>query len=406
MALRAAAGPASRGLSLILRDYFWQKLTARHPPSRGLTRDCACVYGQAAVPDIVPAEPGSVQEHNHHIFVRLPFPRDKGKTSAEEAPWWPAYIEREPGVVRAFSAVAQAKKEVPDVGNTKVSACLELGDDGFAMHDVLIFPRGVEYRGLSEASLETAVFYHLSAPVEQDLGPPPPALPSPVDLQESICLFVCCHAARDSRCGIHGVPLAAALFAEAKRLERGGALPEGSVRVFQCSHIGGHKYAGNVLVHGLLSPYDGDWYGGLRPSDARGFLQQITSIEDVAGGSQNPMLRKWWRGCLGLTRAEQLDLFQRGPEEEEEHEEEQIADGGEGAEEEGGAYDAGEFMDGLRRASVMDQSEIDRLTAQLEASPEVEEIHVSGLQKDKAAAGADQHAKRDRRSSGAASTSS
>lgn len=50
----------------------------------------------------------------------------------------------------------------------------------------------------------------------------------------SLSLFVCCHAARDARCGAAGPPLAAAL----QRLTRERGLAQ-HVQVFQTSHIGG-----------------------------------------------------------------------------------------------------------------------------------------------------------------------
>lgn len=39
------------------------------------------------------------------------------------------------------------------------------------------------------------------------------------------------------------------------------------------------QYAGNVLVFGAVSPNDGDWFGGVMPSDADDFFTALTEIE-------------------------------------------------------------------------------------------------------------------------------
>lgn len=58
-------------------------------------------------------------------------------------------------------------------------------------------------------------------------------------------VFVCSHASRDRRCGVCGPPLVSRFKEE---IEIHGLL--GKVSVSPCSHIGGHKYAGNVIIFG------------------------------------------------------------------------------------------------------------------------------------------------------------
>lgn len=126
-----------------------------------------------------------------------------------------------------------------------------------------------------------------------------------------LTLLVCCHAARDSRCGAVGPPLVAAL----RRLARHAGV-EGHVQVLATSHVGGHKvrrrrrwrggrlrllgagaaitqvapaptpppctvlqYAGNVLVYGGRHPCDGDWFGGVSAANAAAFLDALLSVE-------------------------------------------------------------------------------------------------------------------------------
>ena len=65
--------------------------------------------------------------------------------------------------------------------------------------------------------------------------------------------------------------------------------------VHACSHITGHKYAGNVLVYP-----EGDWYGYVTPEIVPVLLQSVL----IEGG----ILKPNWRGRRGLTNEEQKVL--------------------------------------------------------------------------------------------------
>ena len=69
------------------------------------------------------------------------------------------------------------------------------------------------------------------------------------------------------------------------------------------------QYAGNVLVYGPASPCDGDWYGGVTADSAEAFLDALFGA-DVAGhgGVSEPALRPLWRGRMGLTKEEQVQV--------------------------------------------------------------------------------------------------
>lgn len=58
-------------------------------------------------------------------------------------------------------------------------------------------------------------------------------------------VFVCSHGSRDRRCGVCG-PALVSRFRE--EIELRGL--HGKVTVSPCSHVGGHKYAGNVIIFG------------------------------------------------------------------------------------------------------------------------------------------------------------
>ena len=69
------------------------------------------------------------------------------------------------------------------------------------------------------------------------------------------------------------------------------------------------QYAGNVLVYGPASPCDGDWYGGVTADGAEAFLDALLAA-DVGGhgGVGSAPLRPLWRGRMGLSKAEQLQV--------------------------------------------------------------------------------------------------
>lgn len=57
--------------------------------------------------------------------------------------------------------------------------------------------------------------------------------------------------------------------------------------VLGCSHVGGHKFAGNVIVYG---PQGGHWYGRVKPCHA----EQIVETH-ILGGK---VLKELWRGRM------------------------------------------------------------------------------------------------------------
>ena len=118
--------------------------------------------------------------------------------------------------------------------------------------------------------------------------------PEAVKLRHSPTILICGHGHRDQRCGIMG-PLLKAEFGRA--LERVGYAVDrekvdepAHANVGLISHIGGHKYAGNVIVYlppGFRSKGDVDsagaehelagkgiWYGRVEPRHVEGIVQE------------------------------------------------------------------------------------------------------------------------------------
>jgi hypothetical protein len=106
-------------------------------------------------------------------------------------------------------------------------------------------------------------------------------LPTPEAITKPTIL-ICGHGGRDQRCGILG-PILQTLFR--KELERQGIEAD----VAQISHIGGHKYAGNVIIYLPPSMKDnalkgsGIWYGRVGPEQVEGVVKETVKNGRVVG---------------------------------------------------------------------------------------------------------------------------
>ncbi|GKB97151.1 altered inheritance of mitochondria protein 32-like protein [Tanacetum coccineum] len=77
-------------------------------------------------------------------------------------------------------------------------------------------------------------------------------------------VFVCSHSSRDKRCGYCG-PILIKKFKEEAEL-RGLE----NVSVTACSHVGGNKYAGNLIIYSVRdAKVSGHWYGYVTPKRLR-----------------------------------------------------------------------------------------------------------------------------------------
>lgn len=86
-------------------------------------------------------------------------------------------------------------------------------------------------------------------------------------------ILICGHGGRDQRCGVLG-PLLQSSFR--RELQRRGIHAD----VGLISHIGGHKYAGNIIVYvppsmaGNALKGSGVWYGRVGPEQAEGIVEE------------------------------------------------------------------------------------------------------------------------------------
>ncbi|KAI4306237.1 hypothetical protein L6164_029529 [Bauhinia variegata] len=219
---------------------------------------------------------GTVEFYQRHVFLCYKNPRV-----------WPPRIEAAEfdRLPRLLYAAVRARKN--DMEKTHLTICE--GHDGTETSngDVLIFPDMIRYRRLTHFDVETFV--------EEVLVKDNEWLPGTPEALKGAYVFVCSHGSRDRRCGVGG-PVLVSRFRE--EIELHGL--QGRVFVSPCSHIGGHKYAGNIIIFrpNVNGEVTGHWYGYVTPDDVPALLQR-----HILKGEIYDIL---WRGQMGLSEDEQM----------------------------------------------------------------------------------------------------
>lgn len=218
---------------------------------------------------------GTVDAYDRHVFLCY-------KSYAS----WPPRVEAsdDDPLPKLVAATFKARKN--DIAlKTKITVCEAREEDGLVDGDVLIFPEMIKYRGLEESNVES--FF------EDVLVNGKPWAAGVPEVLAGSHVFVCAHGSRDVRCGVCGPVLIEKLNEE---IELRGLKDQ--VSVTACSHIGGHKYAGNVIIYspGPDEKMMGHWYGYVTPNDVPELLDQHIAKGEV--------IKRLWRGQMGPSVAE------------------------------------------------------------------------------------------------------
>ncbi|EQC29470.1 hypothetical protein SDRG_12718 [Saprolegnia diclina VS20] len=220
---------------------------------------------------------GSVLSHRRHLILLEP------SLSAEA---WPKKIEQTDHILATYSAItdkintkerAQLVVSVAHPGATNADATPDA-----ATHDALVFPENIRLRNIRAEDVTFVTETLLQEDVDMD------ALQARVTVAplQGKHVFVCAHANRDFRCACAGPKLI-------EWIEKD--IPEW--QAYATSHYGGHRFAGNCIVHP-----NGEWYGHVNSRDA---LDQVhRGIKD-----DSPVVADLWRGRLGLSKADQLAVY-------------------------------------------------------------------------------------------------
>ncbi|KAK4347745.1 hypothetical protein RND71_034084 [Anisodus tanguticus] len=195
---------------------------------------------------------------------------------------WPSHVESSDSdpLPKLFAATLKARKD--DIKLKTVLTICEVHEDiGLSGGDVLIFPEMIKYRNLMESDVD--------AFVEDVLVNGKPWTSGPQEPLSGSYVFVCSHNNRDRRCGVCG-PILIEEFGKAI----GSRDLKNEVHVTACSHVGGHKYAGNLIIFSAdkEGKIAGHWYGYVTPDDV-----PILLDEHIREGK---VIERLWRGQMGL----------------------------------------------------------------------------------------------------------
>lgn len=209
--------------------------------------ECGCARAEMYSKPLV----GTVKRYDKHLCVAV------GKPALS----WAPNVEQDPDLKLPglFAAAIKAhKRDVPFTA--KLTVCEGPPEaDG----NVMLFPQMTFFQNLAPDDAEKCVELALTGATEGTLQ---------VEPLRGSHVLVCCHLARDRRCGVCGTALASRFREEVQR--RGDA---DSVNIWPCSHVGGHEYAGNVITYSRQPDgrVAGHWYGYVTPADVPALLDAV-----------------------------------------------------------------------------------------------------------------------------------
>lgn len=220
---------------------------------------------------VPPKLPGSLKL-KEHVFLHTTMPATE---------WAP----KSDNVENFTSLFGLVKAESP---NASYNVCHLHGADPFILHVV-------DVRASAPASPVRITQYSLPDPLNVVPWKSSSGVLE-VDRSKEYFVFVCAHLSRDARCGYCGailVDLIRSCVAEKSvALSKTQQLPV--VTVMPCSHVGGHIYAGNVIVY---SRFGGVGYGLFRPQDVSALVDSLLADR----GEIPPALSDRIRGHMGAT---------------------------------------------------------------------------------------------------------
>lgn len=172
----------------------------------------------------------SVKFYQRHIFV-----------NTGNRPWHSRVEDSDEIVARLVQALGRSPRVLPA---TKITAYRTPEQDDLG--EFLVFPDRLRYAPSRQRTEDRIIEKLAGYETTDQLG---------AEKLDGLFFFVCVHGERDPRCGRCGPSI---LHALQDHLSRQSLTKRW--HVYPCSHVGGHRYAGNLLVYP-----GGYWYGYVTP---------------------------------------------------------------------------------------------------------------------------------------------
>ena len=194
---------------------------------------------------------------------------------------WPEHVEKEESsIAKAFSDRLEAMGAKDKESRSLLTLYQDDQCDDSPLN-VIVFPSAKVYQNVSLADVEQLIQIVTSESDDtlQDLK-----LKEKL-VEKKAFVLICSHGKRDKKCGVAG-PL---LVEEFKKVLSIQGL-EDQVPVVSVSHIGGHKFAGNIILYQKdeRDLWIGDWYGRIRTCHVESIVQEC--IKD------GKVFQDLWRG--------------------------------------------------------------------------------------------------------------
>ncbi|KAI7875911.1 hypothetical protein K492DRAFT_210694 [Lichtheimia hyalospora FSU 10163] len=219
---------------------------------------------------------GSMKPYGRHIMIST------GKTD------WTSHIEDDKGTLAAELSVIVNDQFKQDWRNfiTNTSMFTQYSTIPNA-HDVIILPDNIM---VTDVTADRAQAFY-----DEFLNQPLPASPNePLKVSDSMkvqknpyasMILICSHKKRDRRCGV----VAPILAAEFDNVLREKDISEDDVAIFMVSHVGGHKFAGNIICY-IHEGRTGIWYGRVNTCHCKPIIE-----ETMCGGK---VIKDLYRGAM------------------------------------------------------------------------------------------------------------
>jgi (2Fe-2S) ferredoxin len=243
---------------------------------REYSAECECEYGFSRK-DFKKGEiAGRITYHDKHVFVL---------TKLKATEWGKDFGKHGFG----SKLKTALKKRLADVNikcNVSFSEAADgedAGDEFHGVYSILVLPDMVKYLGVTEDDLDQLVDSIGNKPVS--------GAKFKKEKFNETQIFVCCHKAKDMRCGVCGPRIFKAFVDKIPK----SAFKDQPVTIRRVNHLGGHKYAANIIIY-QYNPSNnkvfGDWYGYVDINDIDRLIDQHLVHHRI--------VKDIWRGRAGM----------------------------------------------------------------------------------------------------------